>query len=310
LTAGRQFFVWGVSDLIRVTDVLNPVDWREPGVTDTKDLRLPVGMVRMDYLWKSWSLSGALLPEIRFDRLPVFGSDFYPYSTPQPPEQAPQSGLENAEWGCELKGSFGKAELALYAADIYDDNIYITTDSAALAPTTPQDLVSKHSRLDMYGFSTSVVLKNWVLKTEAAYFSGLNFTNAPGEDYDRIDTLVGTEYYGFRDMFIILEMAHRHILDFDRALEAAPDYAEQDVFQWVFRLEKRLLHDQLKLVLFTSTYGLTGEDGAVQRVTAEYALADAIELKAGAAFYESGDLFRLANIGENDRLFAHIKYQW
>ncbi|MBW2593373.1 MAG: DUF1302 family protein, partial [Deltaproteobacteria bacterium] len=41
---GRQVVVWGKSDNIRVTDVLNPLDMREPGITDIEDLRLPLTM--------------------------------------------------------------------------------------------------------------------------------------------------------------------------------------------------------------------------------------------------------------------------
>ena len=40
---GRQIVVWGKSDSIRVTDVINPLDNRLPGMTDIEDLRLSVG---------------------------------------------------------------------------------------------------------------------------------------------------------------------------------------------------------------------------------------------------------------------------
>ena len=52
LKAGRQIVVWGKSDNIRVTDVLNPLDLREPGLTDLENLRLPVTMTKLDYfMW-------------------------------------------------------------------------------------------------------------------------------------------------------------------------------------------------------------------------------------------------------------------
>ncbi|MCB9482116.1 MAG: hypothetical protein H6680_09895, partial [Desulfobacteraceae bacterium] len=34
IKAGRQIIVWGKSDNIRITDILNPMDKREPGLTD------------------------------------------------------------------------------------------------------------------------------------------------------------------------------------------------------------------------------------------------------------------------------------
>jgi len=41
IKVGRQIVVWGRSDNVRITDVLNPLDMREPGMTDIEDLRLP-----------------------------------------------------------------------------------------------------------------------------------------------------------------------------------------------------------------------------------------------------------------------------
>ena len=52
LKVGRQIVNWGRSDTLRVLDVLNPLDNREPGLTDIEDLRRPVSMVKADYyLW-------------------------------------------------------------------------------------------------------------------------------------------------------------------------------------------------------------------------------------------------------------------
>ena len=56
LKAGRQIVVWGRSDNIRITDVLNPLDLRWPGLVDIEKLRLPVTMTKLDYYIKGWSL--------------------------------------------------------------------------------------------------------------------------------------------------------------------------------------------------------------------------------------------------------------
>ena len=48
LKLGRQILNWGRSDTLRVLDVINPLDNRDPGLVDIEDLRRPVGMVRVD----------------------------------------------------------------------------------------------------------------------------------------------------------------------------------------------------------------------------------------------------------------------
>ena len=76
--AGRQIVVWGSLDNIRVTDILNPLNLREIGATDIEDLRLPVNMLKIDGYLFNWTLTGIAIPEIRFNKNPEYGSDFYP----------------------------------------------------------------------------------------------------------------------------------------------------------------------------------------------------------------------------------------
>ena len=54
---GRQIVVWARSDNTRVTDVLTPLDNREPGMVDIEDLRLPVTMTRLDYYRGDWHMT-------------------------------------------------------------------------------------------------------------------------------------------------------------------------------------------------------------------------------------------------------------
>ncbi|WP_096704297.1 DUF1302 family protein [Magnetospirillum sp. 15-1] len=50
LRVGRQQLVWGRTDLFRVLDVVNPVDYSRNNIYDElQDIRIPMGMVRADY---------------------------------------------------------------------------------------------------------------------------------------------------------------------------------------------------------------------------------------------------------------------
>ena len=122
---GRQIVVWGSSDNIRVTDILNPLDFREPGLTDLEYIRLPVTMSRLDYYLGAWRLSGVAIHEIRFDKNPPFGSDYYPFQEPLPPEDNPSHGGKNTEWALSLSGTFSGWDMALYAADHFNDRAHL-----------------------------------------------------------------------------------------------------------------------------------------------------------------------------------------
>ncbi|MDH5638514.1 MAG: hypothetical protein OEZ04_08485, partial [Nitrospinota bacterium] len=119
---GRQIVAWGRSDNIRVTDVLNPMDIREPGMVDIEDIREPLTMSRMDLYFGDWSLTGIAIHEIKFNFMPPYGGDFYPLDTSIPQEDIPSSTADNTEYGVALSGIFPGFDISLYLADFYDDN--------------------------------------------------------------------------------------------------------------------------------------------------------------------------------------------
>lgn len=81
---GRQIVVWGKSDNVRVTDILNPLDNRVPGMVDIKNRRLPVTMTKLDYYSGDWNLSGIMIHEPRFSKNPVYNGDFFPWKDSTP----------------------------------------------------------------------------------------------------------------------------------------------------------------------------------------------------------------------------------
>ena len=174
----------------------------------------------------------------------------------------------------------------------------------------PPQTELKHARLKMFGAAFNAAVGNWLLKTEAAYIDGFEFFNTSDKEYSRTDILAGIEYSGFKDTTVSMEAVNRHINDFDDVLELPPDQAQEDKFQWVFRLTRDFLNDTLTLILLASTFNGTGQDGAFQRVSAEYDVTDSIEIAGGVVLYQSGDLAMYRNIDDNDRLFFNIKYSF
>jgi len=305
---GRQIVVWGPLFNLRVTDVLNPLDFRLPGLTDLDDLRLPVTMLKLDYFFGNWDLMGMWIPEIRFSKLPVFGSDFYPFPVPMPPAEDPDDGFEfdDAEWAAALVGTFSGWDLGFYWAYFFDDPAHLVLDS----PGPPEQWVRQHARTHMLGTAGNVAIGNWLLKGEIALFEGLEYTNTPGVDYFRLDLGGGVEYSGFHETLISLEAVNRHIFDYDPLLELPGDELREDEFQWAFRIVKDLLNDTLTLYLVASTFGVKAEDGAFERLAAEYDISDSFAVKGGVVFYQSGDKGRFRDVSQNDRLFLDVRYSF
>jgi hypothetical protein len=102
----------------------------------------------------------------------------------------------------------------------------------------------------------------------------------------------------------------RHILDFDRRLTSAPDYAQEDEFQSALRISKDYLNETLNVTLLAMVYGSLGQDGALERMALSYDWNDAVSTTFGVVLYQSGDSFLLGDIDDNDRIFFEIKYSY
>ena len=308
IKAGRQIVVWGRSDNIRITDVLNPLDLRWPGLVDIEKLRLPATMSKLDYYYKNWGISGIAVHEVRYNKNPEFGSDFFPGVQPLPGRESPDEGfdIDNTQFAAALNGFFQGWDISFYAADIYAQNGHISPIAFEPGPL----FEVKHSRIKMLGNAFNIALGNWLIKAEAAFFDGFEFSNTPDKEYARLDGLAGVEYSGISDATITLDIANRHLFDFDNRLKDSPDFQKEDLFEWALRITKPYLNDTLKLTFLANTFGLTGDDGAVQRVSAEYDYTDSIQLTGGVVFYQSGDLRRTMGIGDNDRVYLDVQYNF
>ncbi|MCZ6823960.1 MAG: DUF1302 family protein, partial [Deltaproteobacteria bacterium] len=125
LKFGRQIVSWGRSETIRILDILNPLDNREPGLVDIEDLRLPVTMTRLDYYYGAWTLTGIAVHETRFNEDPDFGSEFFPVDIELPSEETPANGGSNTEWAAALTGIFSGWDLSLHWARFFDDRPHL-----------------------------------------------------------------------------------------------------------------------------------------------------------------------------------------
>jgi len=299
---GRQFVVWGKSDNIRVTDILNPLDQREPGMVDIEFLRLPVTMTRLDYYLGKWGLSGILIHEVRFSKRPAFGSDYSSSPSVPPLEEEPATTWENTQYAAALSGIVGKWDMAFYLADVFDDTGYVEENPVSAKRER------HHARVLMAGTAASVVAGNWLFKMEMACFDGLRYSADADDAKTRHDVLAGVEYRGMSDTVLSLEAANRHIVGFEESMSGAPDHAQEDEFQSALRLTRDCWHDTLRLAYLLRLLGADGGDGGFQRLWAEYAVTDAIRLTVGIADYMSTDVPLHDAIGNNNRVFADLRY--
>jgi hypothetical protein len=299
VTAGREVVIWGRSETLRVLDVLNPLDTREPGRVDLADLRRPLSMLQVKGYADDWSLAAIAIPEIRFDANPVLGSDFFP-GTVDLPEERPHH-FEDVELAAALTTIRSGWDLSFHGAWCWDDRA--RADGAFF----PTELV--HDRLWLVGTGGNFTTGSWLLKAEVAYVDGLGFFGLDGEK-SRLDALAGVEYYGLTETTVVLEAVNRHLFDYESALRRAPAFTRRDTAELALRIRRNFWNDTLHATLVGIALGWDAGDGSIVRFDVDYDVMDALVVGAGLLLYQKGDLPPLDGWADNDRVLLSVKWSF
>ncbi len=294
---GRQVIVWGKSDSIRITDILNPLDNRTPGLVDIKNLRLGRTMSKLDYYKQGYNASAILIHENRFSENPTDGSDFK--STPDKPIVTPDDSLDNTTVALSLTGAFSGYDFGLYYADTYLDKPYLVDANTTL------DYSNKSK---MIGVAYNQAIDSYLFKAEAAHFDSIQY-NSISETKARTDILLGVEYTGIADGSISYEAAVRKIHDYDVAIAGILNgYKPENEYQQALRFSQSYLNQALDLTTVVSVVGLHGEDGGSFRVELDYAIDDQLSVSGGVIDYIGGDNPTIDAYQDNDRFFTKLSY--
>ena len=294
---GRQVIVWGRSDTIRITDVLNPLDNRRPGMVDIEDLRLPVAMSKFDYFIDKWRITPILIMEQRFSKLPPYGSAFNPLKNPHISHKR----YNDVSYALSVGGEFNGWDVNFYTARIHDDKGYLSFSS--------QKPIFKHEKINMYGTAFNILSGSWLFKTEIAYFDGLKYTAIADKEFGRTDALFGIEYKGIADTLISYDVSVRHIHSYDNKLLNEHIPLKEDTYQNAFRVTSDFMNASLTANYLLSLYGKKLDEGGFQRFWIKYELGEGINMNMGVVDYIGGSKF-FDTFKNSDMIFADITYSF
>ncbi len=325
LKVGRQVVNWGRSESLRVLDIINPLDSREPGLVDIEDIRRSLGMAKLGIFYGPWTLTLLAIPELRYDILPAYGSDqgldvlgLFPSDPIEvgrffallPPGTRPSDLTDidehvasdfgkASEFAMNLTGVFSGWDVSLQAAVYNDDTAHFDVGDGRF----------EHSRLWMVGSGANYTVGSWLFKAEIAYVEGLEFLWTEDEK-SRVDSMLGVEYYGLSDVNIVFEVAQRHINGFEDSMKLFLDFAQKDTLESALRVTVDLMPDQVHLTLLGFAIGEKAQDGSFVRLSGEYDVIDALSVEVGFLLFQRGDNPFFASIGKSDRFFAGVKYSF
>ena len=314
---GRQIVVWGKSDSIRITDVINPIDNRLPGMTDIEDLRLSTTMAKLDYYLGQWNFSAMAIGETRTFIEAAPRSEFFPVDNifPSAPDpfiafENPEMSWDNMQYALAANGVFSGWDLSFYGADVLDSRWHI---EGSLPNATR--VVSK---IQMLGSAINIATGSWLLKSEIAYIDGVKY-NSTLDEKARVDALVGVDYMGIKDSVFSLEIANKHIFDYEKKMSGlapglVPDYTQEDEAQTAIRATRSFENDSINATILLSMFGHNWQYGGFFRASVAYDVVDAVVANFGVVDYldaaKKEDKPFINAISSNDKIFADITYSF
>ena len=323
VTIGRKIVNWGRSDTFRVVDVINPLDNKEPGLVDIEDLRRPKTMLKLDATAGQWSAQFLVIPENRFDRSPPPGSDFYPDLSNLAP--ALQAAVRNAPIDDRsdfsgLPGLAGKIDGRFSGWDFSIYGAYVDESSRGLdfvGPTaTPTGLRAEANRFGLLGAAGNVIRGAWLLKVEVGWLTDIRVFRfrrgvflPASDDKDRIDSMVGVEYYGPDNLTIALEVVNRHLLN-EPTGPMTIQLTPQSRFETGLRISRPFFRERLNLTALAVGFGERLQNGGLFRFSGDYEIDDAWNLEAGILLFLGGPDQGLGAFESNDRVYMELEYNF
>ena len=173
------------------------------------------------------------------------------------------------------------------------------------------------NRFGMIGAAGNVTRGAWLAKFEVAFQTDLRLLRprATGplpywsDDKQRVDTMIGVEWYGPETLTAALEIVNRQWLDVPRS-RVLPEFFEQSTFETALRVSRSFFHERLDVTLLGVVFGERAQDGGLARASAEWELTDDWKIESGWLAFFGGPKKAIGAYRPNDRIYVELKYSF
>lgn len=308
LRLGRQIVRWGLLEGARITDRVNPIDFREFVFRDVEDRYIPLWMLRVDY-YPGWGQTQLLIiPDLVFHRPAPAGSEWAEFELP-PGTAKPNPSLENTEVGFRAGWRVREAEVTASYLYTWDDfPAAFRSVFGVGSQLTGASFNSRYERLHLFGFTLSRGVGRVVISLEAAYDHGKYLAadpsaGLPGNEIKRDIARWG----GGLDMNLAgVDVSWTYFQD--RVVGWKPFIPVRRLEQGAsFMARETFLNDRLESELLV-LYFFTGRQ-YVARPKAAYRLSDRVKLEVGLDLLggERGSAPDAVNEARNFRFVGFFK---
>lgn len=185
---GKQYVVWGVLEGNRVTDEINPIDFRELTLPNLLDYRIPLWTAKVDYYRDEATYQFLWIPELKFHKPAPGGSEWELLQSVEGTYFPESYKLVNSEFGFRVTTDqlFG-SEIALSYFYTWDDYPVMFRRMKVVKDAAPV-FFPTYSRMSLWGATILKPIGKTILKGEISYapdkFFGIqNTTDGDGDGF-------------------------------------------------------------------------------------------------------------------------------
>lgn len=170
---GRQFVVWGVLEGVRITDEINPIDFRELVLPELLDYRIPLWTLKLDYYADNGDWQFLWIPDLRFHEPAPRGSEWELLQDITDADgrvitHYPARNFRNSEVGLRYSTRLLDTDLSFSYFYTWDD-FPVLFRSALIDSALEPTFFPAFTRINMYGATAVRPLGRGVLKAEAVF---------------------------------------------------------------------------------------------------------------------------------------------
>lgn len=297
--AGRQVIIWEVADLLFINDTF-PKDWVSFfGGLPLEYLKRGSDALRLD-IYPEIADIQIVLAGFRKDRLPDRGR----FVLPGPEISAAfLDEPSDLEVGLRLSHYFGSWAAALYLSRTHYRAPALTRDGGQWRGEFP--------RLNAYGASLSGPLWSGVLNLEAGYYDSVEDRDGsdPALENSQTRLLAGYGRQIAEETTLGVQGYAEWMHDHDAYRRTLPaGYPQRDRMRTVatLRLTRFLMHQTLRLDLFAFRGVSEGDGYLIPSV--RYAFSDALWGELGANLLVGDHNGQFGVLGDNDNIYATLRY--
>ena len=190
LRAGRQLIIWGKADGVRITDNICPTDYADNLNRDLDEMRIPVPAARLRFMHDTWTSEFIWIPEFRPQRLasgrnPWAVDRFAGYSLPvaMGKTEGPSGdySFKDSELALKLSSYMAGFDMSASVFYTWDDNASYYYDIAMTPQGPTMRIRPRNHRIMIYGLDFAYPFGDFVLRGEAALFSGRRLAMKSGQ---------------------------------------------------------------------------------------------------------------------------------